>query len=66
MKDFGILIGIAAIIMAIGFCIHLCELDKIDMAKAKTVCVCKEQKNVTLSILMCRKIKFQSFPIYNF
>lgn len=42
MKDFGILIGIAAIIMAIGFSIHLCELDKINMAKAKTSCVCKE------------------------
>ena len=42
MKDFGILLGIAAIIMAIGFSIHLCEQDKNAMEKAKTVCVCKE------------------------
>lgn len=42
MREFGILIGIAAIIMACGYSIHLGELDKIATEKAKTACVCKE------------------------
>lgn len=42
MKDFSILIGIAAIIMAIGFSNHFSEQDKIAMEKAKTTCVCKD------------------------
>lgn len=42
MREFGILIGLAAMILAFGFSIHLGEQDKIAMEKAKTVCVCKE------------------------
>lgn len=42
MKDFGMWIGIAVIIFALGFNVYLGELNKIAMEKAKTVCVCKE------------------------
>lgn len=42
MQEFGVLLGIAAIILALSFGVHLSEQDKIAMEKAKTVCVCKE------------------------
>lgn len=47
MKDFGMWIGmalIAVIIFAVGLSVHLSELDKIAIAKAKTACVCKENE----------------------
>lgn len=42
MSEFGTLIGIAAIILACGFGLHLEQQDKIAMEKVKNVCVCKE------------------------
>lgn len=42
MQEFGILLGIAAIILASVFGLHLEQQDKIAMEKVKNVCVCKE------------------------
>lgn len=40
MREFGILLGIAAIILAASFGVHLSEQDNIAKEKLKTECVC--------------------------
>lgn len=43
MRDFGILIGIAAIILALFFGAHLMTQDEIAKEKLKKECVCNER-----------------------
>ena len=42
MNEFGILFGIAAIILALSFGDHLSEQDNLAKEKLKMECVCKE------------------------
>lgn len=44
MKDFGILLGIALIILAFFFGTHLIAQDNLARAKLKTECICKDHK----------------------
>ncbi len=44
MREFGTLLGIAAIIFSIFFGSHLILQDELAKEKLKTECVCKENK----------------------
>lgn len=44
MSDFGVLLGIAAIILALSYGSHLMEQDNLAKEKLKTECVCVENK----------------------
>lgn len=44
MTEFGTLLGIAAIILALFFGCHLISQDNLAEEKLKTECVCKENK----------------------